>query len=133
MTLASAAPKPQNADHRGFRCFEMSTAWGNHTLGPGQAVGWYFNRIYALTETPLILINVLPMSVTNVNAEWSIPDFSVGYPQWNLLSASNLWSQITLDDLGRELVTYYMIVMNLSNQTIQYAFVEQDFQLQQGE
>ena len=48
---------------------------------------------------------------------------SLSFPTVNQLGVTTIWSQ--LSDNGSNLI-YYMGVMNFSNSTIQYAFVETD-------
>jgi len=124
----------------------MANVWGSNTIGPGEIVPWYFVRVIPQPslippepnpfQFALPVIRVIPLgNPTNIAAEWTVPDFGgggfytyapIGYPQVNVLSASNLWVQMTSDSEGNKYYTFYMFVMNFSQETIEYAFAEAD-------
>lgn len=102
----------------------MAGQWGSNTLGAGQATVFYFVR--PVTSGFLPVISVLPLTPSFTNpgqmyAQESLDQLS--FPIANQLGVSTIWSQ--LSDDGSNLI-YYMAVMNFSNSTIQYAFVETD-------
>ena len=102
----------------------MAGQWGSNTLGSGQWTWWYFVR--PVTSGFLPVISVLPLSPSFTNpGQMYVSESldSLSFPTANQLGVSTIWSQ--LSDDGSSLV-YYMAVMNFSNSTIQYAFVETD-------
>jgi len=102
----------------------MAGQWGNNTLGAGQQTCFYFVR--PVTSGFLPVISVLPLSpsFTNPGQMYTLQSLdSLSFPTANQLGVSTIWSQ--LSDDGSNLI-YYMAVMNFSNSTIEYAFVETD-------
>jgi hypothetical protein len=102
----------------------MAGQWGSNTLGSGQTAFFYFVR--PVTSGFLPVISVLPLtpSFTNPGQMYALETLdSLSFPTVNQLGVTTIWSQ--LSDNGSNLI-YYMGVMNFSNSTIQYAFVETD-------
>ena len=97
----------------------MATQWGTNSLAPNQSHGWYFVR--ANQQGFLPVLQVMPLSPSLTDGLWSLT--SGGYPYWNELGISTIWSQLS-DDLNN--VVYFMVVQNNSNNTIEYAFLEAD-------
>lgn len=63
----------------------------------------------------------MPLSPSLTDGLWSIT--SGGYPYWNQLGVSTIWSQLS-NDLNN--VVYFMVVQNNSNNAVEYAFLEAD-------
>jgi hypothetical protein len=101
----------------------MAIQWGNHSLGPRQVAGWFFSRPVASGFLPVL--SVMPLSPSFTDSQWSIQiDLqSTSFPIYNELGVSTIWVQ--LSDDGSTL-TYFMTVMNFSNNPIEYAFLEAD-------
>jgi hypothetical protein len=97
----------------------MATQWGSNSLAPGSSAGWYFVRNKATGFLPVL--QVMPLSPSFTSGLWNLT--SGGYPYWNQLGISTIWSQLTNN--GQSLV-YFMVVQNNSNSTIEYAFLEAD-------
>jgi hypothetical protein len=97
----------------------MASQWGTNSLAPNQSAGWYFVR--DKQEGFLPVLQVMPLSPSFIDGEAALT--GGGYPYFNQLGISTIWSQLT-DDL-RNLV-YFMVVQNNSDNTIEYAFLESD-------
>jgi hypothetical protein len=102
----------------------MATQWGNNSLAPGGAAGWYFVR--PNVKGRLTVLSVMPLSPSFTDGQWSMfgsDGLPVGFPYENQLGISTQWVQLS-DDLSH--IIYYLVVMNYSNSTIEYAFLEAD-------
>jgi hypothetical protein len=106
----------------------MALQWGRNSLASGQSAGWFFSR--QITQNFLPVISVVPLtpSDTEPGAYHLVGAGQDGlqgisFPQFNQLGVSTIWSQI--NDYT-SIVTYYLVVINFSNSTIEYAFVESD-------
>jgi hypothetical protein len=97
----------------------VASQWGSNSLAPGASAGWYFVRSNATGYLPVL--GVQPLTPSFTGGLWSIT--GGGYPSWNQLGISTIWSQLT-NDL-QDLV-YFMVVQNNSNNTVEYAFLEAD-------
>jgi hypothetical protein len=105
----------------------MAIEWGLNSLAPGQAAGWSFTRPAQPGFLPVI--SVRPLSPDFTSSQWSYTGAGdlglegISFPLWTHLGVSTIWSQLS-DDLTDNI--YYLLVINLSNQTVAYAFVEAD-------
>jgi hypothetical protein len=97
----------------------MAAQWGNNSLAPGASAGWYFVRPNAAGFLPVL--QVTPLSPSFTDGLWSLT--GGGYPYWNELGISTVWSQLTNDE---SYLVYFLVVQNNSNNTIEYAFLEAD-------
>ena len=97
----------------------MASQWGSNSIAPGSTAGWYFVRNKESGFLPVL--QVMPLSPSFANNDWELT--GGGYPYFNQLGISTIWSQLSDDET--ELV-YYMAVQNNSNNTIEYAFLEND-------
>jgi hypothetical protein len=98
----------------------MAAQWGSNSLAPGTSAGWYFVRPNVTGFLPVL--QVVPLSPSLTSGLWALT--GGGYPYWNQLGISTIWSQLT-NDLTN--VVEFMVVQNNSNNTIEYAFLEADF------
>ena len=96
----------------------MAAQWGNNSLAPDKAASWAFVRNKTTGFLPVLQVTPLSPSFTS-----SAPNCFYGYPTENQLGISTIWSQLTDDS---QFVVYYMVVENLSNSTIEDAFLEAD-------
>jgi hypothetical protein len=101
----------------------MAVQWGNNTLAGGEVAGFYFVRPVAAGFLPII--SVLPVSPSFTPDGFSVDVglTSVTFPFYNQLGVSNMWSQMTDDGIN---LVYSIVVMNFSNNTVGFAFVEAD-------
>jgi hypothetical protein len=97
----------------------MASQWGNNSLAPGKSAGWFFARPNVTGFVPVL--QVMPLVPSFTSNLWNIT--SSGYPSWNQLGISTIWSQLS-DDLSS--IVYFMIVQNNSKNVIEYAFLEAD-------
>jgi hypothetical protein len=97
----------------------MASQWGSNSLAPGASAGWFFARPNIPGFLPVLQVMPLTPSFTD-NLWYTASD---GYPYLNQLGVSTAWSQLS-DDLTT--VTYFMVVTNNSNNTVEYAFLESD-------
>ena len=97
----------------------MAAQWGVHSLAPGTSQGWYFAR--ANTPGFLPVLQVMPLSPSFTDNWWNVE--SDGYPHWNELGVSTIWSQLSDD---QSTVYWFMVVENKSNSVVDYAFLEAD-------
>jgi hypothetical protein len=97
----------------------MATQWGNNSLAPGAAHGWFFAR--ARQDGFLPVLSVMPLSPSFTDSSWF--GGGVSYPFLNELGISTTWSQLSNDE---NTLVYFLVVSNLSNNTIAYAFLEAD-------
>jgi hypothetical protein len=97
----------------------MATQWGSNSLAPGASAGWFFVR----SNTPWFqpVLRVMPLTPSFTDNLWWVE--SDGYPHWNQLGVSTMWSQLS-DDLAN--VVYFLVVENRSNSVVEYAFLEAD-------
>ena len=102
----------------------MAVQWGYNTLGPGQAFTWYFVRPNTPGFLPVLSVIPLSSSFTNPGELYAMESLDeLSFPTGNQLGVSTLWSQ--LSDDGTNLI-YYLMVMNFSQNTVAYTFVETD-------
>jgi hypothetical protein len=97
----------------------MAAQWGNNSLAPGANAGWFFARPNATGFLPVL--QVMPMTPAFMGNQWTVA--SDGYPSWNELGVSTIWSQLSSES---NTLIYYMLVMNRSSNTVEYAFLEND-------
>jgi hypothetical protein len=97
----------------------MASQWGNNSLSPGSSQGWFFARSAQGGFLPYI--SVIPTSPSFTDGQTF---FNGPFPDCNELGIGTQWSQ--LSDDGSTL-TYFLVVMNNSNNTVEYSFVEADF------
>jgi hypothetical protein len=97
----------------------MAAQWGNNSIGPNSSAGWFFVRQNVGGFLPNL--QVMPLSPSFTDGLWSLT--GGGYPYWNELGISTIWSQLTDDESN---LVYFMVVQNNSNSTIEYAFLEAD-------
>ena len=97
----------------------MATQWGSNSLAPGASAGWNFARSNIPGFLPVL--QVMPLTPSFTDNLWSVA--SDGYPYLNQLGVSTAWSQLSSD---LTTVTYFMVVTNNSNNTVEYAFLESD-------
>jgi hypothetical protein len=97
----------------------MASQWGNNSLAPGASAGWFFARPKATGFLPVL--QVTPLSPSLTDNLWSVA--SDGYPYWNELGVSTIWSQLSNDS---STLIYFMVVENKSNHIVEYAFLEHD-------
>ncbi len=97
----------------------MAAQWGVNSLAPGSAAGWFFARSNQAGFLPVL--QVMPLSPSLTNNLWSRA--ADGYPYWNELGVSTIWSQLSDDSSS---LIYFMVVQNNSNSIIEYAFLESD-------
>ena len=97
----------------------MAAQWGNNSLAPGATAGWFFARPNATGFLPVL--QVMPMTPSFTNSQWNVA--SDGYPSENELGISTIWSQLSDDSTT---LLYYMVVMNRSDNVVEYAFLESD-------
>ena len=106
----------------------MAVQWGRNSVASGQSQAWFFSR--QITHNFLPVISVVPLTPSDTEpAEFNWVGAGddglqgISFPKCNQLGVSTLWSQI--NDYT-SIVTYYILVMNFSNSTIEYACVESD-------
>lgn len=106
----------------------MAFRRGRNSLASGQSAAWLFSR--QITHNFLPVISVVPLTASdtdpvecNVTGTGDEGLQGISFPICNQLGVSTLWSQI--NDYT-SIVTYYLLVMNYSDSTIEYAFVEAD-------
>lgn len=106
----------------------MAVQWGRNSLASGESAGWAFSR--QITHNFLPVISVVPLTPSDTDpAQWHFVGAGedelqgISFPQFNQLGVSTMWSQI--NDYT-SIVTYYIVVINFSDSTIEYAFVESD-------
>jgi hypothetical protein len=97
----------------------MAAQWGNASLAPGASQGWFFARANVAGFLPVLQVMPLTPSSTD-NLWWVSGD---GYPYWNELGVSTIWSQLSDDSSS---LIYFMVVENRSNNIVEYAFLEND-------
>jgi len=97
----------------------MAAQWGSHSLAPGNSAGWYFVRGNQAGFLPVL--QVTPLTPSFTGGLWSLT--GGGYPFWNELGISTMWSQLTDDQAN---LVYFLVVQNNSNDIIEYAFLESD-------
>jgi hypothetical protein len=97
----------------------MASQWGNNSLAPGTSAGWNFARPNFPGFLPVLQVTPLTPSFTD-NLWDTTAD---GYPYLNQLGVSTAWSQLSGD---LTTVTYFVVVTNNSNNTVEYAFLESD-------
>jgi hypothetical protein len=97
----------------------MAAQWGVNSLAPGKSAGWFFGRSKATGFLPVL--QVMPLSPSLTSDLWNIS--SGGYPSWNELGVSTIWSQLSDDQSS---LVYFMVVQNNSKNIIEYAFLETD-------
>ena len=98
----------------------MAAQWGANSLSPHDSHGWFFVRPAGSNFLPVL--SVMPLSPSFTPGSWQFSGLS-SFPVWDELGVSTIWSK--LSDDGQNLV-YYLVVMNGSNSTIEYAFLEAD-------
>jgi hypothetical protein len=102
----------------------MAAQWGSHSLAARSTAGWYFTRPAADGFLPVLAVRPLTPSFTDPGGWGFLETFdSFSFPTKNQLGISTIWVQ--LSDDGSMLI-YYMLVMNFSRSTIEYAFLESD-------
>jgi hypothetical protein len=102
----------------------MATQWGSNTLGPGQVAAWFFVRPVAWGFLPVLSVIPLTPTFSDDSSMQAIIDLDrMSFPVIGQIGTSTIWSKLSND--GTQLV-YFMMVMNFSRATIQYAFVEAD-------
>jgi hypothetical protein len=106
----------------------MATQWGRSVIASGQAQAWFFSR--QITANFLPVISVVPLTPSNTDSNdfrfTGTGDYGfqgISFPICSQLGVSTMWSQI--NDYT-SIVTYYILVMNFSNNAVEYAFVESD-------
>jgi hypothetical protein len=97
----------------------MATQWGSNSLAPNTSAGWFFARPNVTGFLPVL--RVMPLTPSFTGNLWNTA--GDGYPYWNELGVSTVWSQLA-DDLSG--LTYFMVVTNNSNNVVEYAFLEAD-------
>lgn len=97
----------------------MAAQWGTNSLAPGQSAGWFFARPNQSGFLPVL--QVMPLSPSLMGVLWNIT--SGGYPFFNELGVSTIWSQLS-DDMST--LVFFLVVQNNSNDVIEYAFLESD-------
>ncbi|RKT14295.1 hypothetical protein B0G69_7544 [Paraburkholderia sp. RAU2J] len=100
----------------------MASQWGSNSLAPGSSAGWFFVRQNVPGFLPVL--QVMPLTSSSTDALWALT--GGGYPYFNQLGISTIWSQLT-DDLAN--VVYFIVVQNNSNNVIEYAFLEADVEV----
>jgi hypothetical protein len=113
------APLAANATSVSQGSSIMATQWGNNSLAAGASAGWFFAR--SREDGFLPVLQVMPMSPSFTDNLWYVA--GDGYPSWNELGVSTIWSQLSNDS---QTLIYFMVVENKSNNTIEYAFLESD-------
>jgi hypothetical protein len=102
----------------------MATQWGSNSLAPGKTAGWFFVRSGTSGFLPVLSVVPLNPSFTDSTGFHFTEGFTtMSFPTQNQLGVSTIWSQRSND--GSQ-VTYFMLVMNFSQATINYAFLEAD-------
>jgi hypothetical protein len=97
----------------------MATFWGHNAIAPGESVGWFFRRASEFSTLPIFqIIQVGEYPVGQGN--WALT--SGGYPYWDVLGISTIWSQATSADS----MNYYMVVQNNGTSPAAYFFQEAD-------
>ena len=97
----------------------MASQWGSNRLAPGTSAGWFFARPNVTGFLPVL--QVMPLTPQPFGNLWSVA--GDGYPSWNELGVSTIWSQLS-DDLST--LVFLMVVTNNSNNIVDYAFLEAD-------
>jgi hypothetical protein len=97
----------------------MAAQWGNNSLAPGASAGWFFARTAPAGFLPIISVKPLTPSFTNSASFGG----GTNYPFFNQLGVSTIWSQLSNDG---STTFYFLVVINNSNNTVSYAFVEAD-------
>ena len=102
----------------------MATEWGDNTIGAGQINCWYFTRPAEAGFLPVLSVRPLTPSFTSDDSfYYEIGLQSMSFPTVPQLGVSTIWSKMSDDG---QTVNYYLMVMNYSNSTIAYSFLESD-------
>jgi hypothetical protein len=103
----------------------MAIEWGNNTIGAGQTQSWFFVGPATPGFLPVLSVRPLTPSFTNDNARfhWASDLTSMSFPVARQLGVSTIWSQMSDDQRN---VTHFMLVMNYSDSTLTYSFLESD-------
>ncbi len=101
----------------------MATQWGNNSLAPGGIAWWYFVRPTTTGFLPVISVIPLSPSFTNDSFHFEESLTSISFPIDTQLGVSTMWSHMTSDGVY---LVYSILVMNFSNNTVEFAFVEAD-------
>jgi hypothetical protein len=103
----------------------MAAQWGNNTLGSKQAAAWFFVRGVASNFLPILSVIPLSPSFTDDSGTfyWTTFDDGIAFPITRQLGTSTIWAQLTDDSSA---LVYFMLVLNYSDNTIEYAFLESD-------
>lgn len=102
----------------------MAVEWGNNTIGGGQTHGWYFVGPATPGFLPVLSVRPLSPSFTSDNGfHWESGLTSMSFPVERQLGISTIWSQMSDDQRN---VTHFMLVMNYSDSTLAYSFLESD-------
>ena len=107
----------------------MATMFGNHSLGPGQTANWFFQRSEGTQQSaflPVIYVRPLSPSTDNGHGHVIISLDQMSFPTWNALGVSTLWCQYRNDMEFVGSLVYFLSVFNFSQETVIYAFVEQE-------
>jgi hypothetical protein len=98
----------------------MAAQWGNNSLASGGTASWFFVRANG-SALPVIQVRPLSPSFTDDNSlQTTDPG---GFHYYFQLNVGTLASQLT-DDFSN--IVYFMWVSNMSNNAIEYAFLEAD-------
>jgi hypothetical protein len=101
----------------------MAIEWGTNSLGPRQSQGWFFVRPVASGFLPILSARPLSPSFTDGSGTFIEYLDGISFPIWPQLGVSTIWSKLSDDG---SLLVYFMMVMNFSNSTVEYAFLESD-------
>src|SRR5262249_22207905 len=107
----------------------MATIFGNHSLAPGQSGSWFFQRNEGTQQSaflPVIYVRPLMASTDQGQSHYMISADQMSFPTWNALGVSTLWCQYRNDMEFVGTLVYFLTVFNFSQETVVYAFVEQE-------
>ncbi|MGH7115388.1 MAG: hypothetical protein ACREE9_12940, partial [Stellaceae bacterium] len=103
--------------------YVMASQWGSNTLSAGESANWFFLRPKNIGFLPVLSVVPLTPSFMGSEAHVDWKDGDAFFPWFNQLGISTIWSQLSDDSSS---LVYYLTVYNVSDSTIEYAFLEAD-------
>ncbi|MGA7081319.1 MAG: hypothetical protein WBQ43_16240 [Terriglobales bacterium] len=101
----------------------MANQVGNFSLQSGQSQLFHFTAPKTTGFLPVISVAPLTPSFTDAQGSYTPLGLSSGisFPLINQLGITNLWMRLSDDS---STVNYYALVMNFSDSTVEFAFLE---------
>jgi hypothetical protein len=127
--LISAAGQASTGTLGRWEESKMATIFGNHSLAPGQSAAWFFARDEGTQQSaflPVIYVRPLSPSTDQGQSHFVESLDQMSFPTWNALGVSTLWCQYRNDMEFVGTLVYFLTVFNFSQETVIYAFVEQE-------